>query len=125
MEDKKPNTTGKVATGLTLGAIFGAIAGLLFAPKSGKETREDIKKFAQDTKEKGEELFEGAKKEVAVKLENLKKAGKEINGDDYKKIVDEIVENFKGNGKITAEASKKLGEQLREDWEEVKKQITA
>ena len=72
MEDKKPNTAGKVATGLTLGAIFGAIAGLLFAPKSGKETREDIKKFAQDTKEKGEELFEGAKKEVAVKLENLK-----------------------------------------------------
>ena len=125
MEDKKPNTAGKVATGLTLGAIFGAIAGLLFAPKAGKETREDIKKFAQDTKEKGEELFEGAKKEVAVKLENLKKAGKEINGDDYKKIVDEIVENFKGNGKITTEASKKLGEQLREDWEEVKKQITA
>ena len=106
MEDKKPNTAGKVATGLTLGAIFGAIAGLLFAPKAGKETREDIKKFAQDTKEKGEELFEGAKKEVAVKLENLKKAGKEINGDDYKKIVDEIVENFKGNGKITAETPK-------------------
>ncbi len=47
-----------------------------FAPKSGKETREDIKKFAEDTKEKGEELFERGKKEVEVKIENIKRRRK-------------------------------------------------
>ena len=125
MEDKKPNTAGKVATGLTLGAIFGAIAGLLFAPKAGKETREDIKKFAKDTKEKGLELFEQAKAEVNKKIANVKKAGKKIDAEEYKKIVAEIVETFKGNGKLTEKAAKKLGEQLKSDWDNVKKQIAA
>lgn len=126
MEDKKKtNTAGKVATGVALGALAGAAAGILFAPKSGKETRKDIEKLAKDTKEKGVELYEKAKKEVAKKIENVQKAGKKIDGEDYKKIVDEIVEGFKGNGKVTEEASKKLGELLREDWKEVKKQISA
>jgi len=125
MEEKKTNTAGKVAAGLTLGAIFGAIAGVLFAPKSGKETREDIKKLADETKEKGEELFENAKKEVSLKVENLKKAGKKINGEDYKRIVDEMVQGMKEKGNVSGEAARKLGEQLKTDWEEVKDQVTA
>lgn len=125
MEEKKTNVAGKVATGLTLGAIFGAIAGVLFAPKSGKETRDDIKKLADETKEKGEDLFESAKKEVALKVENLKKAGKKINGEDYKKIVNEMVQGMKVKGNVSGEAAKKLGEQLKTDWEEVKDQVTA
>lgn len=125
MEEKKTNTAGKVAAGLTLGAIFGAIAGVLFAPKAGKETRDDIKKLAEDAKEKGEDLFEDAKREVAEKVENLKKAGKKINGEDYKKIVDEMVEGMKGKGNVSGEAARKLGEQLKTDWEEVKDQVTA
>lgn len=125
MGDKNKNVAGKVATGVALGALAGAAAGILFAPKSGKETRKDIEKFAQDTKEKGIELFEKAKKEVAVKVENVQKAGKKINAEEYKKIVTEIVESFKGNGKVTEDAAKKLGEQLKGDWERVKKQVTA
>ena len=107
MGDKNKNVAGKVAAGVAIGALAGAAAGVLLAPKSGKETREDIKKFAKDTKEKGLELFEQAKAEV------------------NKKIVAEIVETFKGNGKLTEKAAKKLGEQLKSDWDNVKKQIAA
>lgn len=126
MSDKqKGNVAGKVAAGVAIGALAGAAAGVLLAPKSGKETREDIKKFAKDTKEKGVELFEQAKKEVAKKIENVQKAGKKIDGEEYKAIVGEIVDSFKGSGKVTEKAAKKLGEQLRSDWERVKKQVAA
>lgn len=43
-----------VLAGIGLGAIIGAAAGLLFAPKSGTETREDIKKAAEELKTKAE-----------------------------------------------------------------------
>jgi gas vesicle protein len=56
------------AIGLSLGAIAGAVAGLLFAPKKGKETREDIvtgaKKVAHDVKTQAGESFENIKAKV-------------------------------------------------------------
>lgn len=125
MSEKKAKTAGKVAAGVALGALAGAAAGVLLAPKSGKETRKDIEKFAKDTKEKGLDLFEKAKAEVEKKIANVQKAGKKIDGEEYKKIVAEIVESFKGSGKVTEKAAKKLGEQLREDWERVRKQVAA
>ena len=80
------------ATGLGLGVALGAIAGLLFAPKSGKETRQDIKvaaekaaqvvkeaaeKGAEVVKEKAHEASEFAKEKAQVATEFAKeKLGK-------------------------------------------------
>lgn len=51
---------GKFVLGAVIGATAGVVAGLLTAPKSGKETRADIKKKAgqlkDDAAHKGEEL---------------------------------------------------------------------
>lgn len=48
-----------------MGAVFGAsvaaVAALLFAPQSGKKTREDISRRTQETKEQAGEYFEIAK----------------------------------------------------------------
>lgn len=41
---------GKFAIGALFGAAVGLVAGLLTAPKSGKETRADIKAKASDIK---------------------------------------------------------------------------
>lgn len=46
---------------LLTGVIIGAAVGILFAPKSGKETREDLKKFGNDLKEKGKHIIEDGK----------------------------------------------------------------
>ena len=41
---------GKFAIGALIGAAAGVVAGLLTAPKSGKETRADIKRKADELK---------------------------------------------------------------------------
>ena len=46
--------------GLIIGAIVGAIAALLLAPKSGKETREGIKRRLGIGKEQGTERDQAA-----------------------------------------------------------------
>ncbi len=42
-------TVRKIAVGTIIGSVIGVASGLLFAPKSGKETRDDIATYAKDT----------------------------------------------------------------------------
>jgi len=44
----------KLAVGAVVGAIAGTVVGVLMAPKSGKETRGDIKKRAEQLKKKAQ-----------------------------------------------------------------------
>lgn len=53
--------------GLVIGGLIGAAIGILFAPKSGKETRQDIA-------EKADELLAKAKEEYERALEKSKEA---------------------------------------------------
>jgi gas vesicle protein len=53
--------------GLLIGGLVGSAIGILYAPKSGKETREDICK-------KSEELMAKAKEEYQQVVEKSKKA---------------------------------------------------
>ncbi len=56
------------AAKVTIGAVTGAIAGILFAPKSGKETRKNITKNASNLGEKvtdkSKELTQTTKEQV-------------------------------------------------------------
>ena len=110
--------------GAVLGAIGGAISGILLAPKSGKQTREDIKKLAEDLGDKAEEVYSNAQKELKTKIENIKKAGEQIDEEKYKVLVSEVVRNLRTNQEITEKSAEKLGILLRNDWELVKKQLS-
>lgn len=59
--------TENFITGLFIGGVIGAAVGILFAPKSGKELREDIEG-------KTDELLAKAKEEYQEALEKSKKA---------------------------------------------------
>ena len=54
------NGTGKFIGGLLLGGAIGAVLGILFAPRSGKETRQMLKESAQSLPEDLGELAERA-----------------------------------------------------------------
>ncbi len=53
-----------------LGGVLGAGAGLLLAPKSGRETRERIRDMTEDVKEATGDYYERVKKTVVSALEN-------------------------------------------------------
>jgi gas vesicle protein len=50
------NGAGKFFGGLMVGTAIGAAVGILFAPRSGKETRQVLKRSAQDLPQLAEEL---------------------------------------------------------------------
>jgi len=67
-----------------LNGVMLFVAGVVFAPQSGKDTRKQIKKWTDDAKEKAQESFS----ELVEKGENLVEKGKER----YSKIKKAVTE---------------------------------
>ncbi|MCA9376577.1 YtxH domain-containing protein [Candidatus Nomurabacteria bacterium] len=111
--------------GAVAGAIAGTVAGVLFAPKSGKETRNDIKKKAQELKTQAEDVYKKAKMSLDKKVAEVKKLGTKIDKVKYEELVDGVLAELKNNKEITSEASKKLGVQLKADWNKIKDALQA
>jgi gas vesicle protein len=59
-----------------IGAALGAVAGILFAPKSGKETRADIKTGAEEVKSKASRKYKDVKSEIEEKTKVAKTTAK-------------------------------------------------
>ncbi len=58
------NSSKKVAVGVVVASTIGFIAGVLFAPKSGKETRNDIKVAASNAKSELEKKLKVSYREL-------------------------------------------------------------
>ena len=54
---------GRIFKSLTIGGIIGFVAGLLFAPKKGEETRQELKEQLNKGKDKLNELKEEFRRE--------------------------------------------------------------
>ncbi|OGS46595.1 MAG: hypothetical protein A2539_08780 [Elusimicrobia bacterium RIFOXYD2_FULL_34_15] len=61
MSEKK---SGETILAFLLGGAIGACLGLLFAPKSGKETRKKVKMFFDEISEKTGEIIEEGKDKI-------------------------------------------------------------
>lgn len=112
---------GSFFSGLLLGGLIGAAAGLLLAPQSGEQTRtllrdkslevrEQVKQTAHDTRERAEMLVEDTKakaetlvEETKAKAESLQQRGREM------------VKTGKGRVEKTAEAAMHAAQ---ETWDE-------
>jgi gas vesicle protein len=60
--------------GFVIGGLIGALLGILYAPKSGKETREEISHSAEELLSKTKAQYE----EVCKKIEKLADQEKEL-----------------------------------------------
>ncbi|WP_297517410.1 YtxH domain-containing protein [uncultured Clostridium sp.] len=103
---KKRQAMAKTAktVGITaiVGASVGALGGILFAPKSGKETREDLKNTAIDTNEKFKVKATDAKVKLNEKIQdgkgNLSEANLKIK--DYLKSKKNKLEVVESNEEV-------------------------
>ena len=65
-------SSGSVLLSFLLGGVVGAGLALLFAPQSGRETRQKIKDLADDVKEKSAEYVHQAKEKATSLVEEGK-----------------------------------------------------
>jgi len=61
--------TGSLLLSFILGGLIGAAVALLIAPKSGRQTREQIRDMAQDAKERAEDYYEGAMDKISTAVQ--------------------------------------------------------
>ena len=94
MSDSSSSSGFAFIAGLVVGGAIGAIAGLLFAPESGEETR---KKVAVKSKEWADDMyntFDDLKDSVTEVLEDVKQGAAEVM-DDVKKGSSQVLEDVK------------------------------
>ena len=65
-------SSGSVLLSFLLGGVVGAGLALLFAPQSGRETRQQIKDLTDDVKDKTTEYVKQAKEKAASLVEDGK-----------------------------------------------------
>ena len=91
--------------GIAVGAVAGAIATILLAPKSGEETRDEIKAHLDEIRDK-----------IAQQLEKTEK----LTQRKYEEVVKAVIAEYGTAKKITVEEAKEIEARLRDGYEAVK-----
>lgn len=92
------------------GAMAGAILGVLFAPKSGKSTRESMRTYYFEMKDSI--------------LENLSQI-KDITKETYENVVSSVVKGYEEAKVITSEEAAQIKHELRSGYSRAKAVLTA
>ncbi|MBM3956704.1 MAG: YtxH domain-containing protein [Gemmatimonadetes bacterium] len=69
-------------TGFLIGGIAGFVAGVLFAPKSGEETRALLMERGSEWRDKAEELAAAARERIASATEEGRRAAARVRGEE-------------------------------------------
>jgi gas vesicle protein len=111
---KRPNTLKRVAVGSAIAATAGYLVGLLTAPKSGKQTRSDIKDFTAKNIREAEIDLKKLHTELGKLINESKKRGDKL-GSRGKKELDKLVEKAKVSKDKTREVISAIHEGDAED----------
>ena len=113
------------AAGVAAGVAAGAVGGILLAPKSGKETREDIKNASKQAVDAVSDKAAGAKAKAGDVLVAQKEKFNDSKAKikeylDAKKAVDEACEECEVNSEEVVEALEEAAEALENASDEEK-----
>jgi gas vesicle protein len=92
--------------GIMAGLAIGGVIGVLFAPKSGRQTRQDLKR-----------AYKATSKDIAKRINDLE----DISQSKYDQIVDAVVNEYQKLDSITQEQIEALKATLQDKWSEVAK----
>jgi gas vesicle protein len=70
--EEHENPQGHFFTGFLIGGVLGALAGIFFAPKSGKELRSDIKEKGSEVLKDAKEIYADASTKAKEIIEEAK-----------------------------------------------------
>ncbi len=84
-------SAGTLLGAFLLGGLVGAAVALLTAPKTGKETREEIARWAQDTTDKTKEKLEVLSREATEKVKKVAGEAQE----KVREVADRVTEKVK------------------------------
>jgi len=103
-EQEKPQC--HFCMGLLIGGALGALAGIFFAPKSGKELRSDIKEKGSEVLKDGREIYSDASARVKEIIKEVKHQAKELKKEAEstgEKIADKVQEKIGQVKKVLGE----------------------
>lgn len=122
----------KIAVGAAIAGAAGYVAGLLSAPKSGKDTRKELRRSADDGLGDFESQLKGLQKELRDLIGHAKGGGDDVSKQSQKKLdalvekandskdkVQDVVHAFKG-GKANDRDLKKAISDARHAVEHIK-----
>ena len=97
MEEKEKEITAQEMTngvgvflkGLLVGGILGAVAGILLAPKPGRELRADIKEKGETAIKDAKRVYEDSRTRAKAALEAAKQRAEEIKSKAIKETGEE------------------------------------
>lgn len=90
--------------GILFGLAVGGIAGVLLAPKSGKQTRQDLKR-----------AYKVTSKDIAKKLNSIE----DISKSKYDQIVEVVLSEYQKLDPMTKEQLESLKTILQNKWNEI------
>ncbi len=105
------NDVYKVGGGLLVGAAVGGMAGMLLAPKAGKETREDIKAKANEVQERTKEMIEETKERAGEMYDK----SRQMIGETRERALETIEtgrERLMGKAESMAHDAKEVGQKV-------------
>lgn len=94
--DRKREAIKRIAIGSTVAAAAGYVAGILTAPKSGKQTRKDIKHAAEESVSHAEKELKKLHTELGKTIDEAKIKGDKM-GAKAKNELSELIEKAKDN----------------------------
>lgn len=110
MAKEQKGSSGKFALGAILGAAVGAAAALLTAPKSGKETREDIKNKATEVSHEALRQLRKVEGELNKRISDAKRLVGKYEGEAKREV-----ENLITKAEKMKDRAVKMTEELKAD----------
>jgi gas vesicle protein len=112
----KKETNKKLAIGAVVGLVTGYVTGILTAPKSGKETRQDIKNDSTKALHETEKRLKELHKELSLVLEQAAAETKKLKGQGQEKL-DELMNDARVSQKKVKEVLSAIRQGDAEDPE--------